>query len=152
MWYYGMFCPHHRVYTAYPTTRLILTPTTPQLQIDESMDVDVTGDDNHPPTGNAMRVPTAADAITEAEERHRRLSYPCRRRPTSPLNHIDASQRHSKFFGNNYWYLFLRLHYMLCERLSTIKRHAEMLVAQEAEYALLREKSTAVMLQIMTPS
>ena len=45
------------------------------------------------------------------------------------------------FMSNNYWYLFLRLHHMLCERLSYIYEEATKR-AQEAAAERLRSGNT----------
>lgn len=50
--------------------------------------------------------------------------------------------------GNNHWYLFLRLHAVLCTRLATIHAHAQRLIAQDREERNKRKQSTAVALKL----
>ncbi|XP_063217594.1 paired amphipathic helix protein Sin3b isoform X4 [Bacillus rossius redtenbacheri] len=68
-----------------------------------------------------------------------------------PLPHALASnpdECYTLFFGNNHWYLFLRLHQILCERLTKMYDHAVALAAEEAKYQVDRKESTAVALRL----
>lgn len=52
------------------------------------------------------------------------------------------------FFGNNHWYLFLRLHHILCERLSKMYVRAMAIAEEEAKYRKDRKESIAVTLRL----
>nr|CAD7400897.1 unnamed protein product [Timema poppensis] len=64
--------------------------------------------------------------------------------------HPDES--YTLFFGNNNWYLFLRLHQILCERLTKMYERAVALAAEEAKYRRDRKESTAVALRLKPKS
>jgi paired amphipathic helix protein Sin3a len=55
-------------------------------------------------------------------------------------------------FGNNHWYLFLRLHQILCERLTRMYERAVALAAEEAKLRQVRKESTAVALRLKPKS
>jgi paired amphipathic helix protein Sin3a len=55
-------------------------------------------------------------------------------------------------FGNNHWYLFLRLHQILCERLTRMYERAVALAAEEAKMRQGRKESTAVALRLKPKS
>lgn len=52
------------------------------------------------------------------------------------------------FFGNNNWYLFFRLHQILCDRLSQMYEHASVLAQVESKHKSSRQESTAVALRL----
>ncbi|XP_013418836.1 paired amphipathic helix protein Sin3a isoform X2 [Lingula anatina] len=56
------------------------------------------------------------------------------------------------FFVNNNWYLFFRLHQLLCERLGKIYGHALQIIEEEAKCKHDRKESTAVALRLKAPS
>ena len=60
--------------------------------------------------------------------------------------------KYSLFFCNNNWYLFLRLHEILCERLYKIREQANRIIAEEAKTKGDRKESTAIALRMKTLS
>lgn len=52
------------------------------------------------------------------------------------------------FLANDHWYLFFRLHHLLCERLTKIFRQSTNLAADEAKERNNRKESTAVALRL----
>ncbi|KAB7507232.1 hypothetical protein Anas_01099 [Armadillidium nasatum] len=52
------------------------------------------------------------------------------------------------FFGNNNWYLFFRLHHLLCQRLSEMYGHATRIAAEELKEKKERRDSTAIALRL----
>ncbi|XP_046399694.1 paired amphipathic helix protein Sin3a [Ischnura elegans] len=56
------------------------------------------------------------------------------------------------FMANNNWYLFLRLHQILCERLTKMYERAVALAAEEARERRERKESTAVALRLKPKS
>ncbi|XP_058056638.1 paired amphipathic helix protein Sin3a [Anopheles bellator] len=64
--------------------------------------------------------------------------------------HIEEA--YTLFFANNNWYLFLRLHAILCERLRTIYERAQIIAAEERAYESTRNNSTATALRLKPKS
>lgn len=56
------------------------------------------------------------------------------------------------FMGSSHWYVFLRLHSVLCQRLSQMKALAERLAREEAGDAKLRKPATATALRLKPDS
>ena len=54
--------------------------------------------------------------------------------------------------GNNNWYLFLRLHDVLCERLQSIHAQAQKIAEEESRCKRERKESTAIALRLKAPS
>uniref|UniRef100_A0A146LA21 Paired amphipathic helix protein Sin3a n=3 Tax=Lygus hesperus TaxID=30085 RepID=A0A146LA21_LYGHE len=52
------------------------------------------------------------------------------------------------FFGNNNWYLFLRLHQILCDRLAKMSERSVKIAEEEAQHSLNRKESTTAMLRL----
>ncbi|XP_049845193.1 uncharacterized protein LOC126297921 [Schistocerca gregaria] len=61
-------------------------------------------------------------------------------------------ESYTLFYANNYWYLFLRLHQILCERLTRMYERARFLAAEECMYRRDRRESTAVALRLKPKS
>ena len=59
---------------------------------------------------------------------------------------------YSLFFVNNNWYLFFRLHQILCERLYKIYTYSVKIAAEEAQCRKDRKESTAIALRLKAPS
>jgi paired amphipathic helix protein Sin3a len=55
-------------------------------------------------------------------------------------------------FGNNNWYLFFRLHAILCERLLTIYERTKIMASEEEQHKSNRRTSTAVSLRLKAQS
>ena len=51
-------------------------------------------------------------------------------------------------FVNNNWYIFFRLHHILCERLWKIFERAQFLIAEELKDREERKQSTALALRL----
>ncbi|RXG54645.1 Paired amphipathic helix protein Sin3a [Armadillidium vulgare] len=59
-----------------------------------------------------------------------------------------ADDEYRLFFGNNNWYLFFRLHHLLCQRLSEMYGHATRIAAEELKEKKERRDSTAIALRL----
>ncbi|XP_011177840.2 uncharacterized protein LOC105209234 isoform X2 [Zeugodacus cucurbitae] len=66
--------------------------------------------------------------------------------PHAVSKHLDEA--YTLFFANNNWYLFLRLHAILCERLCTMYERAQMLAIEEERHRTNRRESTATALRL----
>jgi hypothetical protein len=60
----------------------------------------------------------------------------------------DPEEAYTLFMGSNNWYLFLRLHQILCERLTKMYDRAIALADEESRYKQQRKESTAVALRL----
>ncbi|KAG7188436.1 hypothetical protein KM043_008080 [Ampulex compressa] len=60
----------------------------------------------------------------------------------------DPEEAYTLFMGSNNWYLFLRLHHILCERLTKMYERAVNLAEEESRYKQQRKESTAVALRL----
>lgn len=71
-----------------------------------------------------------------------------------PLHAVAShpDECYTLMFGNNHWYLFLRLHQILCERLTRMYERAVALAAEEAKMRQGRRESTAVALRLKPKS
>ena len=58
----------------------------------------------------------------------------------------------SVIFANNHWYLFCRLHQILCHRLYQIYEQAVRIAEEEAKCKRERKESTAIALRLKSPS
>ncbi|XP_053386924.1 LOW QUALITY PROTEIN: paired amphipathic helix protein Sin3a-like [Mercenaria mercenaria] len=67
-------------------------------------------------------------------------------------NDLADDDLYSVFFVNNNWYLFFRLHQLLCERLHTVYCHSQKVAEEEALCRKDRKESTAVALRLKAPS
>ncbi|XP_014680684.1 PREDICTED: paired amphipathic helix protein Sin3a-like isoform X2 [Priapulus caudatus] len=56
------------------------------------------------------------------------------------------------FIGNNNWYLFFRLHQILCDRLNKMYMRAQQFIEEECQYKKDRKESTAMALRLRVPS
>ncbi|XP_053206939.1 paired amphipathic helix protein Sin3a-like isoform X2 [Panonychus citri] len=66
----------------------------------------------------------------------------------NPMLNKDCDDNYSLFFVNNYWYLFFRLHYILCDRLAQMHDRTMILIAEEEKEKTLRKESTAAALRL----
>lgn len=64
----------------------------------------------------------------------------------------DPEEAYTLFMGSNNWYLFLRLHQILCERLTKMYEKAVALADEESRYKQQRKESTAVALRLKPKS
>ncbi|KAL0268238.1 UNVERIFIED_CONTAM: hypothetical protein PYX00_010266 [Menopon gallinae] len=63
-------------------------------------------------------------------------------------NGQHPEERYTLFMANNNWYLFLRLHHILCERLTKMYERAVILAEEEAKYKMDRKESTSLALRL----
>ncbi|EEC13644.1 sin3b, putative, partial [Ixodes scapularis] len=61
----------------------------------------------------------------------------------SLMQNLYSDDSYALFFVNDHWYLFFRLHHLLCERLTKIYRQSTNLAADEAKDRKDRKESTA---------
>lgn len=64
----------------------------------------------------------------------------------------DPEEAYTLFMGSNNWYLFLRLHHILCERLTKMYDRAVALAEEESRFKQQRKESTAVALRLKPKS
>lgn len=64
----------------------------------------------------------------------------------------SSSDEYSLFFSNNNWYLFFRLHNILCDRLSKMYDRSQIIAAEEAKEKSNRKESTAIALRLKPKS
>lgn len=64
----------------------------------------------------------------------------------------DPEEAYTLFMSSNNWYLFLRLHHILCERLTKMCERANVLIEEESKYKQQRKESTAVALRLKPKS
>lgn len=64
----------------------------------------------------------------------------------------DPEEAYTLFMSSNNWYLFLRLHHILCERLTKMYERAVALAEEESKYKQQRKESTAVALRLKPKS
>lgn len=60
--------------------------------------------------------------------------------------HSSTEECYTLFYGNNNWYLFLRLHYIICDRLTQMYKKASQLVHEDSMYQASRLDSAAAKL------
>ncbi|XP_062548914.1 paired amphipathic helix protein Sin3a isoform X2 [Armigeres subalbatus] len=74
--------------------------------------------------------------------------------PPLPAHAISKhyEEAYTLFFTNNNWYLFLRLHAILCERLRSIYERAQIIATEERMYQNSRNNSTATALRLKPKS
>ncbi|RWS11975.1 paired amphipathic helix protein Sin3a-like protein [Dinothrombium tinctorium] len=60
----------------------------------------------------------------------------------------DPDDSYTLLFGNNNWYLFFRLHHILCERLDKMYKRSVILAMEEEKERSSRKESTAVALKL----
>ena len=66
----------------------------------------------------------------------------------SHAREVDTTESYSLMMANNHWYLFLRLHQILCDRLQQMYDHAIVIAAEEGEEGNGRSESTATALRL----
>lgn len=65
-----------------------------------------------------------------------------------PGSASPSSDLYSLMFGNNNWYLFFRLHNILCERLTKMYERAQIIAVEEEKEKSNRKESTAIALRL----
>ncbi|KAI1292628.1 Paired amphipathic helix protein Sin3a [Halotydeus destructor] len=71
---------------------------------------------------------------------------------STPVSREPTADEYSLFFVNNNWYLFFRLHSILCERLTKMHERAVIIAAEEDRDKLNRKESTAIALRLKPKS
>ena len=61
---------------------------------------------------------------------------------------VESTESYSLLMANNHWYLFLRLHNTLCERLAIMYDHSLVIAAEEGEESEGRSEATAAALRL----
>lgn len=69
-----------------------------------------------------------------------------------PVGRGPEEEAYTLFYGNGNWYLFLRLHAILCERLYNVYEHAQSLLCDEMLHRNTRRESTATALRMKPKS
>ncbi len=90
------------------------------------------------------------ETITEADVKVEPL--PDGRRTPLHARDMEAGESYSHMMCNNNWYLFFRLHNILCERLTKMYNQAVILCNEEAKERKDRRESTAVALRLKPKS
>ncbi|KAL5233533.1 hypothetical protein ACI65C_000943 [Semiaphis heraclei] len=62
--------------------------------------------------------------------------------------HSSTEECYTLFYGNNNWYLFLRLHHILCDRLTQMYKKASQLLHEECIYQVTRSETAASKLNL----
>ncbi|KAH7945416.1 hypothetical protein HPB49_010724 [Dermacentor silvarum] len=97
-------------------------------------------DDAFPKDSDKSAVRTASEDCTGSADGSQ-LSAP-------PMQNLYSDDSYALFFVNDHWYLFFRLHHLLCERLTKIYKQSTNLAADEAKERKDRKESTAVALRL----
>uniref|UniRef100_A0A8D9BTT3 Paired amphipathic helix protein Sin3a n=1 Tax=Cacopsylla melanoneura TaxID=428564 RepID=A0A8D9BTT3_9HEMI len=84
---------------------------------------------------------------TKSEEENKNNKIKKEKNPPSMIPPYP-DEYYTLFFGNNYWYLFFRLHQILCDRLSQMYEHASVLAQIESKHKTSRQESTAIALRL----
>merc|ERR1712012_692978 len=66
----------------------------------------------------------------------------------SHAREVDTTESYSLMMANNHWYLFLRLHQILCDRMMQMYEHAIVIAAEEGEEGNGRSETTATALRL----
>ncbi|XP_022658802.1 paired amphipathic helix protein Sin3a-like [Varroa jacobsoni] len=64
------------------------------------------------------------------------------------LENKKADDSYAMFMADSHWYLFLRLHHILCERLAKINRYAQILLKEEEKDKSVRKDSVVTALRL----
>jgi len=65
---------------------------------------------------------------------------------------LSQDESYTLLMANNNWYLFLRLHHILCERLTKMFNQAVVVASEETKNKKDRKESTAVALRLKPQS
>ncbi|XP_037821313.1 paired amphipathic helix protein Sin3a isoform X2 [Lucilia sericata] len=102
-------------------------------------------------TGHTGMAVTDESIKTEIKQEDEEM--PCSDIPVPPhaiSKHMDEA--YTLFFANNNWYLFFRLHAILCERLRTMYERAQLIAAEEEKYKQNRRENIAQALRLKPKS
>ncbi|XP_059085243.1 paired amphipathic helix protein Sin3b-like [Tigriopus californicus] len=116
---------------------------------EEKMNVSNTGGSN---TSNKEASKSSKKDVKELTEADVKVEVPKDGRRT-PLHarDMDADESYCHIMANNHWYLFFRLHNLLCERLFKMYKQALQIAAEEAKEKNVKQ-STAVALRLKPKS
>ncbi|XP_058823423.1 paired amphipathic helix protein Sin3a isoform X2 [Topomyia yanbarensis] len=92
----------------------------------------------------------AAQSTQSSQQQTQQASLNAPLPPHAISKHLEEA--YTLFFTNNNWYLFLRLHTILCERLRTIYERAQIIATEERAYQSTRTNSTATALRLKPKS
>ncbi|XP_030387063.1 uncharacterized protein LOC115633731 isoform X2 [Scaptodrosophila lebanonensis] len=98
------------------------------------------------PSRPAEEAAVATSSDVEIKQEHGEYTNPSLLPPHAQGQHEDES--YSLFFATNNWYLFLRLHAILCERLHLMYERARLLAIEEEKSRVNRRESTATALRL----
>uniref|UniRef100_A0A224YVC1 Paired amphipathic helix protein Sin3a n=1 Tax=Rhipicephalus zambeziensis TaxID=60191 RepID=A0A224YVC1_9ACAR len=98
-------------------------------------------DDSFPKDGDKGALRTGPEDCANSTDGSSQLSAP-------QMQNLYSDDSYALFFVNDHWYLFFRLHHLLCERLTKIYRQSTNLAADEAKERKDRKESTAVALRL----
>ncbi|KAL1429739.1 hypothetical protein MTO96_034692 [Rhipicephalus appendiculatus] len=96
-------------------------------------------DDTLPKNGDKGEIPTTSEDCTSSTSGSSRLA-------ALQMQNFYSDDSYALFFVNDNWYLFFRLHHLLCERLTKVYRLSKNLAADEAKERKDQSESTAVAL------
>ncbi|KAH7984027.1 hypothetical protein HPB52_016270 [Rhipicephalus sanguineus] len=102
-------------------------------------------DDAFPKDGDKGALPTASGDCTGSTDGSSKRS-------ALQMQNLYTDDSYAVFFVNDNWYLFFRLHHLLCERLTKIYRLSKDLAAEEAKERKGRKESAAVALRLKPTS
>ncbi|XP_075168581.1 SIN3 transcription regulator family member A isoform X2 [Haematobia irritans] len=99
-------------------------------------------------TGTTATVDAIKTEIKQEDEEMPSTDIPVP--PHAISKHLDEA--YTLFFANNNWYLFFRLHAILCERLRTMYERAQIIAAEEEKYKQNRRENIAQALRLKPKS
>ncbi|XP_053692753.1 paired amphipathic helix protein Sin3a isoform X2 [Sabethes cyaneus] len=126
--------------------------------IDDAIKMEIKQENDADPAGMAGSSATGgagAAAASQAAAGQSSSSQACGANPPPLPAHAISKhleEAYTLFFTNNNWYLFLRLHAILCERLRTIYERAQIIATEERAYQSTRTNSTATALRLKPKS
>lgn len=99
---------------------------------------------------NTKEMKEREDSIKKEKEEDKKESKLKKEKERSAPSVIPPypDEHYTLFFGNNNWYLFFRLHQILCDRLSQMYEHASVLAQMESKQKSSRQESTAIALRL----
>lgn len=100
---------------------------------------DCSNNNSPEPTKASLRISEEREVPEEKITDFEKVSAP---------DHSGTEECYTVFYGNNNWYLFLRLHHILCERLTQMYKKASQLVHEECIYQVTRAESAAAKLNL----
>ncbi|XP_031549385.1 paired amphipathic helix protein Sin3a-like isoform X2 [Actinia tenebrosa] len=90
--------------------------------------------------------------VSDDEESVKEMNGPGKPELSNGLGEGEPDDAYNLFFINNNWYIFLRLHQMLCERLQKMYLQSVAIAEGEASDKQQRKEATAIALRLKAPS